>query len=532
MVEQAQKKKGCLYLALLYFVVSVFVDFKQIYTYLGSPTVEVAGETTIANTTTSTYVTITKESSHRNEKPRPQENKDVVFDNESPSSSPSTSPTETRMSSPPSSPPPSSPPTSSTTNATATVVNETTSKINTVVSANTATNANTSAATLILRKESSNKKKHRTRPHELAQERVKTYIAWHSSSKLHGELKRCGNNATNCSVLQQRRFIVGEYSCPHQLGNRVHVLLNALIFGIVTNRTLLWKYCDLEDICPHHGDKSGCDKWLELNSWVPGYEEWSYLLGKEQKKLVESHINARLNKLGKFDTVGGTMLNVGKMEQQQVGDILSRNRNLYKYLENPKLQAIAQDLFAAGKFYTYGMAFNALFTFSLATLPQSLRDQNNSDIPQTLTTIALHSRHQWNVLKGDKVEKELKCLNQTFHKLAPKTKEEKGFPCAVHLMSDRNLTLNVLKPVVRNVFNCTAVVAAHHEGEGLNQEHGPFAGPGFLQDLALAFFHVTDGVIIHKGSTASMLLAELVTYRAVTNNLPPPSTCYYNIIKS
>jgi hypothetical protein len=44
--------------------------------------------------------------------------------------------------------------------------------------------------------------------------------------------------------LCNQKFVIGTYSCPMQVGNRMHEFLNAFAGALITNRTLLWHYCD------------------------------------------------------------------------------------------------------------------------------------------------------------------------------------------------------------------------------------------------------------------------------------------------
>ena len=46
------------------------------------------------------------------------------------------------------------------------------------------------------------------------------------------------------SKLIQRKYSVVFYSCPYQAGNRIHHFLNGIIWSIITNRTLLYRYYD------------------------------------------------------------------------------------------------------------------------------------------------------------------------------------------------------------------------------------------------------------------------------------------------
>ena len=62
--------------------------------------------------------------------------------------------------------------------------------------------------------------------------------------------------------LTKRKFVVGSYACPTHASGRLHMIMNAAVGAIVTNRTLLWQYCSDERICPHSGDVTTCDRAL------------------------------------------------------------------------------------------------------------------------------------------------------------------------------------------------------------------------------------------------------------------------------
>jgi hypothetical protein len=110
------------------------------------------------------------------------------------------------------------------------------------------------------------------------------------------------------SVRQQpenRTFALAYYSCPLQAGNRLHHYFNNLLWAIVTNRTVLWKYydratclgsqsmyaggggggggtakatiamTDLDLICEAANTVQDCDEVLLRASWIPSYDEWA-----------------------------------------------------------------------------------------------------------------------------------------------------------------------------------------------------------------------------------------------------------------
>jgi hypothetical protein len=100
-------------------------------------------------------------------------------------------------------------------------------------------------------------------------------------------------------------------------------------------------------------------------------------------------------------------------------------------------------------------------------------------------------------------------------------------PCVVYLLSDRQLTIDILKTYIETKWNKCHVVLATHKTDsdtdtdnnnnkttttnGHYQEHGPFAGTGFFQDLIVAS-QARHGFIGHCYRTSSQLLREWIFY--------------------
>ena len=61
------------------------------------------------------------------------------------------------------------------------------------------------------------------------------YAAMLPEQRLQADIALCRSNHS---------FVVGVYSCPQQVGNRLHEFLNAYAAAVITNRTLIWKFCD------------------------------------------------------------------------------------------------------------------------------------------------------------------------------------------------------------------------------------------------------------------------------------------------
>jgi hypothetical protein len=97
----------------------------------------------------------------------------------------------------------------------------------------------------------------------------------------------------------QRRFIVGYYSCPTSAGNWLHYFTSNFFWGILTNRTVLWKYADYDTCmglrtnfyykfnknrCNVSGTVEDCGNFMTRAPWIPSYDEW-----KEKWNLPEPH---------------------------------------------------------------------------------------------------------------------------------------------------------------------------------------------------------------------------------------------------
>ena len=87
---------------------------------------------------------------------------------------------------------------------------------------------------------------------------LERYIAWHGEEALRRQP-------------ENRTFSVAYYSCPHRIGNTIHAFFNAVLWAILTNRTVLWKYDGTEA----RNTVEDCDQFLERASWIPSFEHWS-----------------------------------------------------------------------------------------------------------------------------------------------------------------------------------------------------------------------------------------------------------------
>ena len=74
--------------------------------------------------------------------------------------------------------------------------------------------------------------------------------------------------------MENRKFVLGLYSCPDQAGNYVHEFTVSLLIAVVTNRTLLWGW---DENTLNKNVQSECDQVMRPKSWVPAHDEWKHV---------------------------------------------------------------------------------------------------------------------------------------------------------------------------------------------------------------------------------------------------------------
>lgn len=169
---------------------------------------------------------------------------------------------------------------------------------------------------------------------------------------------------------------------------------------------------------------------------------------------------------------------------------------------------------------------------------QRIAEQNKNEINNNLInksresfSIAIHSRHARQGVKGTNVKNEINCLSEILSKYF--SENQKGSPsktsptfhpqedeCHIYIMSDRPITVQSLSTYVKHRWNCTPHVANHtatKTSSSFRKEHGPFSGTGYFRDLGLATGHDSSsrnyvGFIGTKDRSSSLLFLELIEY--------------------
>ena len=163
-------------------------------------------------------------------------------------------------------------------------------------------------------------------------------------------------------------------------------------------------------------------------------------------------------------------------------------------------------LYSEGVNFLFGMLYSEIFvlqTWSKRIIAYGNRTTvEEREDETTHYSLAIHSRHTVGADDGSFIPNELACLKKLLYG---------QLSCRVYLMSDRQETIDLLAKFLLS-RNCTVAIASHEYGKGEVQEHGPWAGAGFLEDLDVCA-DARDGFIgdPHRSSTA--LLIELMEYR-------------------
>ncbi|CAJ1942334.1 unnamed protein product [Cylindrotheca closterium] len=365
-----------------------------------------------------------------------------------------------------------------------------------------------------------------------------TWLPEHNVLKLLDDYKKAHNvdtlNAAAAAAADAsnntRVYVVGQYSCPFQAGNRIFHFLNAFVHAVILDKPLVWKYCTTNRICPRHGKVEDCNQVLNRADWIPSYQ--AFVLGSANNPKTELlHGRGRHLKREDILNVSKREIALDQLRYPDATDVVLETRILERpflgaWLTAPEIReknilsleayARARMLFAAGSDFAYGALFHVAFQIDPSILPE---DESLAKLklehPYS-TSLAMHSRHQQKLDPGNDTSTEELCLKKAYQM----TRKSSGFlhappPCAMVLMSDRSVTLDGLQQT--RPSGCTPVLATHQKGQSFRSEHGEFAGAGFFQDLALAQ-HAKDAVVLTYRSSASELMRTVWRYQRFMTN--------------
>ena len=81
---------------------------------------------------------------------------------------------------------------------------------------------------------------------------------------------------TSCSketIKDIPRIMIAYYHCPDQIGNRMMEFLNTFAIAIITNRTIVWKFCQGLGRCSEDSSVETCDRVMRRKPWMISYDE-------------------------------------------------------------------------------------------------------------------------------------------------------------------------------------------------------------------------------------------------------------------
>ena len=302
--------------------------------------------------------------------------------------------------------------------------------------------------------------------------------------------------------------IVGHFSCPHQLGNRLFDFLNAFLIAVVTDRALVWRPCRAvaHGICPRNRPDA-CAGVLDLRAWVrpagdgaiyrpdypprltrpafrgpPGY--WAHHPAPDQLACCG------------IDRLSTPMLMAGVLERNDAAALAWPGATL-----GAAAGRRAAALFARGEAVAYGAAFDAAFRLRETVRPHEDRAP---------LRIGVHLRHYSARDDGRSVGVAADCVGEALADVPARLKRG-GLACELLVATDRNVSVDFLRASIGRATGCAIVVAERRSAgaaaaaeRGLTREHGPLAGVAAVGDLAL-LARATDGFVGSAQSSFSVL---------------------------
>lgn len=356
-----------------------------------------------------------------------------------------------------------------------------------------------------------------------------TYQQEHSDEVLEYELLH------DRLAIRNRRFAVVPYTCPHRVGNFWHNAVHTITWAIVHNRTILLQPYKLQD------QDTNCQGRVLIPSWIPLYEKWRFKLALPNPEpwpmltnsvresgssaLEPAHRDHNSIMVARFPQIPDIDSKETNITRCQWVEDLSRpkfrdylNHHVAQNKLNPRLTSFLPsrmvELYQEGADFLDGMLFHTVFPLSpSATAADRVNDGSTF-------SVALHSRHISPGDDGSFLPSEIACLQ---HLLLNQTT---ATSCRVVLLSDRDLSIEIMQKWIHTHTNCTVVTASDHRGKAdpnvttflykTPAEHGPHAGLGFLDEISMATKSVLDAVVGDPHRSSFEILHKLAIYHRAT----------------
>ena len=353
------------------------------------------------------------------------------------------------------------------------------------------------------------------RIHDLVPDLLKmidSYIEHHNISAVINDPNFC-----------DRKFVIGTYSCPSMIGNRMTEFLNSFIAAFTLNRTLIWRVCTRKGCWDNEAD---CNEYLTRLDWIPSYSIVSELYQKKCTNRTEI-VNFLPVRHEKSQYRAAEILICCGIHQLYYNfldfGILQLHEMFVLSLNTTKLSIKSKErinlLFSISEDFGYGLLFR--LTFSFVT---SIQETNNQLIQKDLLNhskenrnpfyISLHLRHTINEVNVSE-HGEFECVQkiiENFHLNEINSVNR----CVILFASDRESQINHWDRL-KDLPYCSIITTNHSIGKhAYHNEQGPFTGKIAMNDMELlSRGHISIGSSYqhpfhrYELSTFSMLIASL-----------------------
>lgn len=311
------------------------------------------------------------------------------------------------------------------------------------------------------------------------------------------------------STEPRRGWLVAQYGCPRQIGNRMHEFLNGLAVAIVTDRSIasLWT---TQGGALSPGTPEECESLLHKHDWIPAYGDQEYgLMEVPVAKIEVDNIAQDLFCSGnKLEVDGGDFVLSFKLEQYYNSQSLSFPGAALSEAAAER----AKTLFSMGALYTMGRLLRETFSFDEAEVvaptmkvfrAAGIVDERDSRTSGKLL-VSIHVR----TVGGDRPY----IIEDASRGLLEAVDSSGGKECFVLLATDDyDKVLDLFQDILQS-SGCTLVQSDHGPVDhSFSGEHGDYTGVGALRDIYL--LSLGDVFLGSIGSTFSALVAEMFLQR-------------------
>ena len=366
---------------------------------------------------------------------------------------------------------------------------------------------------------------------------IRGYVDQHSASRIDPKDSR-------------RRYIVGFFGCPHNIGNDLISFQHAFAMAVIYNRTLLWTPGG-----PHNLGAAECDGFLNVRNWIASADDivpaLQGLFGQEHAAVMyqpyphvtsgkpdirafaprcSSGLRSVTNHSWKISptqafchTAFGRdsderIIKLGTLLSPWPFEAIRMNVNIAESDTQERLTR----LFTLGWPFAYGALFEAAFRVSNEIIQAAEADLQWARMPEWQHGLGVHLRHQYHDEDEGATRRAVDAMDVCLRPvLVPN--------CTLVAMSDRPGALEVLRSVaekhgcrvvtLRRKREHNSAVGAGNEGRSYLKEMGPWAGLGALFEMELvvrAAPWLDLGFAGTDASTFSSLLFERIAVRSWT----------------